>query len=215
MADPLSCTGERCGSLKALSCKLFLGLALALLPLAAMAHGGSPPADTTGLPIAAVSHGEMAVIAGYRSRILDMAGRATVTDPKFRTLQNYTAIQHAICFWLVMPGAIHDEQSPFNECAHADLAAALALLLHMRGMPALAAEASELVSDIERDVILTGGDLIGCQYSGEAYNTAEFVFPAWGQVSAHLPTMLVAFAALLTLLGAAFLPCRRPADRRN
>jgi hypothetical protein len=164
-----------------------------------MAHSNYKPSNTSGIPIPSLSHGEMAIISDYRARILDIAGQVDQTDPTFRRLLNYGAIQYSYCLWGVAPGAISDEQSPFNECAHAYLSAAKALLFHMRDMPGVAGQADALISEIDAEVVRKGAALINCQYSGESFNTAEFIRPHWENLPEHRPTLYL-LAAMLALL---------------
>jgi hypothetical protein len=165
-----------------------------------LAHGNYKPGNTSGIAIPSLSHGEMAVISDYRSRILDIAGQVNRTDPTFRRLLNYGAIQYSYCLWGVAPGAVSDEESPFNECAHAYLSAAKALLFHMRNMPDVADQADALISEIDADVVRKGAALINCQYSGESFNTAEFVRPHWENLPEHRPTLYLLGAALALLV---------------
>jgi hypothetical protein len=164
-----------------------------------LAHSNYKPTDTSGIAMPSLSHGEMAIISNYRSRILDIAGQVDQTDPTFRRLLNYGAIQYSYCLWGVAPGAISDEQSPFNECAHAYLSAAKSLLFHMRDMPDVARQADALISEIDADVVRTGATFINCQYSGESFNTAEFIRPHWENLPQHRPTLYL-MGAMLALL---------------
>jgi hypothetical protein len=180
--------------------RIVLAVFIGFLAGHASAHGNYVPANTSGIPIPSLSHGEMAIISHYRSRILLLAGQVDKTDPTFRTLLNFGAIQYSYCLWGVAPGAISDELSPFNECAHAYLSAAKALLFHMRDMPDVSAKADQLISDIDADVVRTGAALIGCQFSGESFNTADFVRPHWENLMRHRPTLYAIGAALLLLI---------------
>lgn len=182
---------------------LLRNLLVILATLAAsqsLAHGNYKPGNTSGIAIPSLSHGEMAVISDYRSRILAIAGQVDRTDPTFRRLLNFGAIQYSYCLWGVAPGAITDEQSPFNECAHAYLSAAKALLFHMRDMPEVAASANALISDIDADVVRKGAALIGCQYSGESFNTAEFLRPHWEKLPGHRPSLYALATGVLLLI---------------
>jgi hypothetical protein len=38
-------------------------------------------------------------------------------------IENYVNLQSFACLWGLVPGSLKDEGSPFNECAHAYLAA--------------------------------------------------------------------------------------------
>jgi hypothetical protein len=180
-----------------------------------LAHGNYKPGNTSGIAIPSLSHGEMAVIADYRSRILAIAGQVDKTDPIFRRLLNFGAIQYSHCLWGVAPGAITDEQSPFNECAHAYLSAAKALLFHMRDMPDVAEQANALISDIDADVVSKGAAFIGCQYSGESFNTAEFLRPHWEKLPEHRPTLLALAAGILLLVSPVAIRLAQPLRRRE
>ncbi|AYD04407.1 hypothetical protein [Neorhizobium sp. NCHU2750] len=180
----------------------------------ALAHSGRLPSNQTGLPIPAVTHGEMAILTHYRSAIVALAHRAVVTDPRFRVLLNYTEIQHALCLWTAVPGTVGDETSPFNECAHADLAAAKALLLHMRAMPDIGPAANELNSQFENEAILSGAELVGCQYSDEGYNSAEFIMPDWMGALSHGPSLASA-GVVLAFVGVPFAAWRSRSGRKR
>lgn len=165
-------------------------LAILLLPWSALAHSSRlSSSNPTGLPIPSLSHGEMAVLTGYRSEIRKLAGEVKFTDPTFRTLMNYGAIQFTYCLWGLAPGAIADEESPFNECAHAYLSADKALLLHMRGMANKSAGVDDLVSRIDVAMVKSGAAFIGCQYSGETFDTADILTPHWENIPGHHPSL--------------------------
>jgi hypothetical protein len=195
-----------------LSCCWLLLLAF-LQATNVMAHGRSSTGPVSGIPIPNLSHGEMAVLSPYRSDIMGVADKVKQTDPSFRRLKNYAAIQYSYCFWGAAPGTITDEASPFNECAHAYLAASKALLLHMRAMPDAAPAIAELVSQIDTDMIRTGAAFIGCQYSGGSFNTAGLVTPHWENVPAHVPTMAATGAILMILASPVFFRIVRRSPR--
>ena len=111
---------------------ILLVLACAVFGGDAMAHSRSAAGSHAGIPIPEISHGEMAVMADYRDQIIDLASQATDTNEPFRRVLNYAQIQYSYCLWGRMPGSVTDEQSPFNECAHAYLAATKAVLIAMR-----------------------------------------------------------------------------------
>lgn len=171
---------------------LMLGLAAPTPALAHHAAGGS----TAGLPIPSLTHGDMRVVATHRAAVLALADAQARTDPVFRRLRNFIALQHAFCFWSLMPGSITDEASPFNECTHADLAAVQALLRHMTEMPAAHTPGLALAARIEADEHRAADAPILCQFSDEPFNTAALIEPRWGAVPGHLPTLLVLGAAL-------------------
>ncbi|WP_204320321.1 hypothetical protein, partial [Proteus vulgaris] len=75
------------------------------------------------------------------------------------------------CLWGMVPGSVTDEQSPFNACSHAYLAATKAVLVYMRDMPEHRDAVSALVSDLDATLVRNGGSFVMCQYSGDPYNT--------------------------------------------
>ncbi len=190
-------------SVRAAAFSCLAATTLAAVP--AQAHSSKPVANDSGVPIPALTHGQMAVIADYRSQILDLAARRTHTDETFRRLMNYGAIQYTYCLWGLVPGSLRDETSPFNECSHAYLSAAQALLLYMRSMPgngaAYQADVESLVSRIDADMVRSGASLVLCQFSNEAFNTASLIRPIWSAVPSHPPS-LIAFAVLAMGLAA-------------
>lgn len=166
----------------------------------ALAHSPSGGGNHAGLDIPEISHGEMAVISGYRSGIIDLASRAVDTNEPFRRVLNYAEIQYSYCLWGRMPGSVTDEESPFNECAHAYLAATKAVLLSMREMPQEAVAAGEIISAVDADMARRGLALVTCQFSGEAFNTAYVVKPHWGKVPLH-PASMASLTGLAALFG--------------
>jgi hypothetical protein len=164
----------------------------------AFAHSGHVGGVTSGISIPSLGHGEMAVIAPHQRAIMALALSAADTNEPFRRVLNYAQIQYAYCLWGVMPGTISDEASPFNECAHAYLAATKAVLLDMRTMPREAERADTLASEIDAELVNSGLAMVLCQFSAESFNTADLVRPRWIDVPSHLPS---AFAALAFLAG--------------
>jgi len=193
---------------------IFFLTTIALLQLCSVAeaHQRSSSGPHSGIAIAEISHGEMIMIAEYRDRIIDLAARATDTTEPFRRVLNYAQIQHAYCLWGKMPGGVTDEASPFNECSHAYLAATKAVLLSMRSMAGEAAEAEAIVSAIDAAMVLRGLALITCEFSGEAFNTADIVRPVWKDVPLHLASMATLTGLAVALLAAAY--CGRRLLRR-
>lgn len=191
----------------ALSCLLPAGLLLAgLLPAGlAQAHRSAANADDGGIRIPALTHGQMAVIAGYRGDILALAARQSPTDETFRRLLNFGNLQYTYCLWGLVPGSLGDEASPFNECSHAYLSAAQALLVHMRGMndprSPPGAETEALVSRIDADMVRNGASFVLCRFSAEDFNTAAMIRPDWSAIPFHGPSA-AAFGALGALLAA-------------
>ncbi len=186
---------------------LCFGLAL-LLAANASAHGGGGEGSRAGLPVPEISHGEMAVIADYRDRVMDLAASAVDTNEPFRRVLNYAEIQYSYCLWGRVPGSVTDEQSPFNECAHAYLAATKAVLLAMRDMPREAVAAGEIASAVDVDMVRRGLSLVTCRFSGEGFNTADVVRPRWGEIPLH-PASMALFTALAAILAAGFFAGRR------
>jgi len=168
----------------------------------ARAHSRSVGGSHAGLDIPEISHGEMAVISDYRSGIIDLASRAVETDEPFRRVLNYAEIQYSYCLWGRMPGSVTDEESPFNECAHAYLAATKAVLMSMREMPREAAAAGQIISAVDADMARRGLALITCRFSGEAFNTADIVRPRWSGIPFHAAS-LVSLTGLAALFGLA------------
>jgi hypothetical protein len=96
------------------------------------ARDGPPP---DGVSIPSLTHGQMTVISNNLSAIRALADARIGFDMTTWRLEDYLSLQSFACLWGVVPGSITDEESPFNECAHAYLAAARALLLHLREAP--------------------------------------------------------------------------------
>jgi hypothetical protein len=174
----------------------------------AFAHSRSDGGSHAGLNIPEISHGEMAVMSDYRSGIIDLASRAVDTNEPFRRILNYAEIQYSYCLWGRMPGSVTDEQSPFNECAHAYLAAAKAVLLSMREMPRERAAADEIISAVDADMVRRGLALITCRFSGEAFNTADIVKPRWSGIPFHAASM-ASLTGLAALFGLSVFTLRR------
>jgi hypothetical protein len=182
---------------------LCLGLAC-MAASEASAHRRSADKDAQGIPIAALSHGQMAVISDYRGEILDLAARENRTDETFRRLLNFGSIQYTYCLWGLVPGSLRDEASPFNECSHAYLSAARELLAYLRQTSADKQAVEDLVSRIDADMVRKQASFVQCQYSSEAFNTAGLVYPAWGDVPSHLPSLATFAGLALTVAGGAF-----------
>jgi len=187
----------------ALAANFFLAAALfVMLAASAQAHSGSSAPPPPGIQIPSLTHGQMAVIARYRGEILDLAQRQTVTDPTFRRLYNHGNLQFTYCLWGLMPGSLGDEESPFNECSHAYLATAKALLTYMATMPSAERDAKALISAIDADMVRSGASWILCQFSGEAFSTGAVVVPRWRDMFFHLPSLAVVLATIAALTGA-------------
>lgn len=187
--------------------QLRLVLFVAALTLAAgapaRAHHMSAPrgGGPIGVAIPAISHGEMPVIAKYRTEILDLAARQPQTDPTLRRLGGFVSLQHFACLWGLIPGSMSDEDSPLNECAHADLAGTRALLAHMATMPGDQSAAKALMARIEAELAADPARGAICSSSREDFDSGIVVGPDWGLAPTHPPTILT-FLGLVLLAAA-------------
>lgn len=190
---------------------LFLLVGLALMVGQAEAHGNRAASyNATGLAIPSMSHGALLVLTDHYGAILSLADQAKESDPVFRKLKNYARIQNYYCLWGFAPRAIADETSPFNECSHAYLSAARMLLLHMRDMPSVRAEAGDMVSAIDAEMVRRGSALIQCEYSAEPFYTGGFITPHWEKLAGHTPSLIAALSPLPLVLCYVFLRRRSP-----
>jgi hypothetical protein len=181
------------------------------LPIPAWAHreatGRQAPADSIAIPN--LSHGQMAVIANNRAAILDLAARQIPTDPTMRRLEAFINLQFFDCMWGIVPASVEDENSPFNECSHAYLAASRALLLHLRTMPGDRTAVRALIDKIEREMLANNASLILCRYSDEPFNTAERISPHWRDIPYHLPSLAMFTGLFLLAVGCACIGARQ------
>jgi hypothetical protein len=93
-----------------------------------------------------------------------------------------------------------EEESPFNECAHAYLAAGRALLLQLsreRGADHKSIDA--LIGKIEVEMLADGASMNLCRYSDEPFNTNEVIWPHWRMIPFHPPSAMMAVAAFAAL----------------
>jgi hypothetical protein len=194
---------------------VLLSLACALLfmaptpPASAHREGSVKTSAKDGISIPSLSHGQMAVIANNRAAILDLAERQTPTDPEMRRLESFVNLQYFACLWGLAPGALDDENSPFNECAHSYLAATRALLMHMRTMQGDRTAVRALVAKMELEMLRENASLVLCRYSDEPFNTAEVIAPHWRDIPFHAPSLMT-FAGLgLAMLGCGWIAARR------
>ena len=193
-------------------------LAAALLviapPVPAWPHRQGPahPAPEDAIPIPTITHGQMAVIADNRAAILALAERQTPTDRVMRRLQGFINIQFSVCLWGLMPGSLTDEDSPFNECSHAYLAATRTLLLHLQDMPGDRASVRALVTKIELEMLAKRASLVMCRYSDRSFNTSEVIDPDWRGVPSHLPSVATFVGLALTAVGCAAMAVRWKPD---
>jgi hypothetical protein len=174
-------------------------------------RSGPPP---EGVSIPSLTHGQMAVIADNLSAIRALARARTGFDMTTWRLEDYLNLQSFACLWGIVPGSIADEDSPFNECAHAYLAAGRALLLQLAREPDADHRAIDaLVSKIEVEMLAKGASMNLCRYSDEPFNTNEVIWPHWSMAPSHPPT-LAAFAAIFALIaGGAIWLVRRDGRR--
>jgi hypothetical protein len=156
-----------------------------------------------GVAIPAITHGEMLVVAKYRAEILDLAARKPRTDPTSRRLTGFVSLQHFACFWGLVPGSLSDETSPFNECSHAYVAGARALLTHMVAMPGDQSSARALEARIKTEIASDPAFSVLCSNSNETFDSGIIVGPDWQIATAHLPTV-VTFFALVVLAAVSF-----------
>ena len=171
-----------------------------------------------GVEIPSLDHGQMAVIARHRAAILALAEKQPQTDPTFRRLLNHANLQYAYCLWGLMPGSILDEQSPFNGCSHAYLAAAKALLIHMKTMAAAQQPAEALISAIDAELVQSGSSWVLCQYSADTFSTRAIVEPRWRDLVFHGPSLLALVLpaiGLLAMTAFVFGPPQRSAGSRQ
>jgi hypothetical protein len=175
-------------------------VSLAAVSPAAAHHGGVPhEGPAVGIAIPAISHGEMPIIAKYRTEILDLAARQPVTDPTLRRLAGFVSLQYFACFYGLFPGSLSDESSPFNECTHAYLAGARALLDHMVEMPGDQSAAKALRQRITAELVNDPAFEVLCSNSQKAFDSATIVVPDRTLILTHLPTALTLFASALLM----------------
>lgn len=177
---------------------------IALLALASpvLAHD-HPAQPILGVAIPSLEHGQMAVYARHWSAIVDMAATHPATRSEdFRRVLNYARIQKAWCLWGLAPRAIADEESPFNECSHAYLAAARSLLETMRRGAGYDAPAERLGQTVDRELVYAGAPVL-CGFSGEEFDTASHVVPRWMDIPRHPPSLIPFAGAAVFMAGAA------------
>jgi hypothetical protein len=183
-------------------------LAILVVTPAAAHHQGSSDGQIRGVAIPAVSHGEMPVVAKYRSQILELAARQPVTDSTLRRLTGFVSLQTFACFWGLIPGSLSDEQSPFNECSHAYLAGVRALLVHMTGMPGDQSAAREIEARMNAEIADNPNRNIVCSNSDQIFDSADVIGPDWQLAPMHVPTVLT-FSAFVVLLAAGLVAAGR------
>ena len=158
---------------------------------------GPPP---EGISIPSLTHGQMAVIRDNLPAIRALASARLGFDLRTWRLEDYLNLQSFACLWGIVPGSIADENSPFNECAHAYLAAGRALLLQLDREPNADHKSIDaLTSKIEVEMLADGASLNLCRYSDEPFNTNEIIWPHWGMIPSDPPTAMMIVAAFAAL----------------
>jgi hypothetical protein len=147
----------------------------------------------------------MAVISDNLSAIRTLASTRIGFDMSTWRLEDYLNLQSFACLWGVVPGSITDESSPFNECAHAYLAAARALLLRLREAPGVDQKAVEaLIGKIEVEMLAHDASLNLCRYSDEPFGTNQVIWPHWGEIPFHPLTAGFVATSFATVCAAAW-----------
>ena len=198
------------------NCRTFRGWIsplIAVLSILAVApagahHQGSNNGPIRGVSIPAISHGEMPVVARYRSQVLELAARQPVTDPTLRRLTGFVNLQTFACFWGLVPGSLSDEQSPFNECSHAYLAGTRALLAHMTVMAGNQSAAKELEARMAAEIAGDPNRNAVCSNSNETFDSADVIGPDWQLAPMHVPTVLT-FSVFVLLAATGLAAARR------
>lgn len=146
----------------------------------------------------------MALIDEQLDDIVALAKRQAASDGPMRRLYNHYGVQFAYCFWGLAPGGVTREDSPFNPCAHAYLAAAKQLLVAMSRERASAATAQAISARLEarRRITPEAGEI--CSSSGEAFNTAAVVRPQLSDIVRDPASAFLGLGAVLALAAAGF-----------
>jgi len=174
-------------------------------------HDEPPP---TGVSIPSLTHGQMKVISDNLPAIRALAASRLDFDMTAWRLEDYLSLQSFACAWGLVPGSITDENSPFNECAHAYLAAGRALLLQLRNAPSLDQSAVDaLIGKIEAQMLANDASLMLCRYSDEPFNTNEIIWPHWRLIPFHPPTLAALGAVLALVAACAIWPLMRKGSR--
>jgi hypothetical protein len=182
-------------------CAALIAAFATLAPTQAHHTSQRAPGAPVGIAIPAITHGEMPIVARYRSEIMALATRQSPTDPTLRRLQGFGSLQYFACFWGLAPRALSDEASPFNECAHAYLAGARALLAHMVEMPGDQTAAKALQARLDAELASDPFASAICSNSAQAFDSGIVISPDWSLAPAHLPTMLT-FSGLVLFASA-------------
>jgi hypothetical protein len=194
---------------------LFSGLAL-FWGAAAEAHSSRNGTDkTSGISIANLTHGQLHVLTRYQTEILRLADRQIQPSVEARTLQNFVNLQFAYCLWGLVPGSLSDEANPFNECSHAYLAGAKALLDHLRQTEDTRVRADALAARINLAMLADATALEICSNSFEPFNSAQIIMPTWRDAPFNPLGILLGFFVLsAAVLWLALSWNRRPPPQR-
>jgi hypothetical protein len=174
----------------------------------AMAHDRRQPSDTSGIPIANLTHGQLHVISRHRVAILDLAERQARPDLKTRTLMNFVDLQYVYCLWGLVPGSLSNEDNPFNECSHSYLAASKALLDHLQKVADNRAEAEALARKVSMEMLRDPSALQMCRNGVAPFNTAEIIMPELADIPFN-PVIGLSGFVVLTAFGRLFAVGRR------
>ena len=188
-----------------------------ILAPSAWAHSRSAPLSgpTAGIAIPNLSHGQMGIIANHLTAILDLPGRTGAADPTTQRLQYFVNLQYFACMRGLVPGSLADEESPFNECSHAYLAGARALLMHLKDLPGRRLAVTDLVTRIELEMVLNSTSLMLCRYSAQPFNSSEILAPHWRDIPAHPPSLATFGGLALGIAGCVRLWMRPRRPRAN
>jgi len=193
----LQCSGGG----KRISLAVLLSLVAAMCSAPAGAHSSRQPLITSGLPIANLSHDQLRVMDRYKDSIVALAAREISPDVATRTLYNFVNLQFAYCLWGLVPGALANEDSPFNGCSHAYLAGSKALLDQLQRSSSDPAKANQLAARIQSDMQGQETGALICRNGVSTLNTAEIVFPEWSGTAFNPLLTLLAFIVFGTLAG--------------
>lgn len=180
---------------------VLLSLVAALFSAPAGAHSSRKPLNTSGLPIANLSHDQLRVMDRYKDSIVALAASQISPDVATRTLHNFVNLQFAYCLWGLVPGALTHEDSAFNGCSHAYLAGSKALLDQLQRSSSDPAEANQLAARIQSDMQREETGALICRNGVEPLNTADIVFPEWSGIAINPLLTLLAFIGVGILAG--------------
>jgi hypothetical protein len=172
------------------------------LPGSASAHHAHRvPGVVTGISIPNLSHDQLRVMSRYKGAVLSLADRQSRLDAEARALQNFVNLQFSYCLWGLVPDAISNEESPFNECTHAYLAGTKALLERLRHSAEAHVAADELAGKIDVAMLKEATLAAICGNGIEPFNSAEVIMPVWRGMEFNPLAMLL--GAFLLLPGGA------------